>query len=128
MNKTRLKNIIIGVDNRRRFSFDTTFLFYMQYPDWVRKKLNITEIVEFWFGFINYYGGIDKKSIFNAIIERGQPTFNDYLCSKVATPMISFAIVSFVGDILLIIASCYCNCKKKVGNGLDDEEDRSDSG
>ena len=49
---------------------DTTFLFYMQYPDWVRKKINITEIVEFWFGFINYYGCIDKKSIFNAIIER----------------------------------------------------------
>ena len=68
------------------------------------------------------------KDLFNAIMEKSKPTFNDYLCSKVATPMISFAVVSFVGDVLLIIASCYCNCKEKVGNGLDEEEDRSDFG
>lgn len=116
------------IDNRGRFSFFTTFSFYEQYPDWVERNLNITEIVEMWFGFKNYRGDIDKKSIFNAIMEKSKPTFNDYLCSKVATPMISFAVVSFVGDVLLIIAFSYCNCKEKVGNGLDDEEDRSDFG
>lgn len=43
--------------------------------------------------------------------------------------MISFGVVSFVGDVILLNASIYYSCKEKVGNSLDsDDKDRSNFG